>query len=198
MLKRIAGILPGEGVGEEVYFFPRPYPWLEGRHWGRSEGLVGEVNGLLEQSGRGKGRACCEVRRDAFGTGTGEVLGVFATRDVKKDEVVLVDKSKCWGRGNDGVGKKNGAWGARDWEGKGEWVDEDDEQLDGAHGGEGETFWKRDIRMLWKRTMKRLKKLGSNFREWWKGEERSYGERTAGMERHREDSPVQYDAYGFP
>ncbi|CAK4034189.1 wd and tetratricopeptide repeat [Lecanosticta acicola] len=95
-----------------VYLYPeedeglcvlRPYPWLREEHTYRSDELVDSLNrDLLDPNSTNGGKSCCVLKRYAFGKGVGaregaDLLGVFASRDISRDEVIVVDKSRVWG-----------------------------------------------------------------------------------------------------
>ncbi|SMR45340.1 unnamed protein product [Zymoseptoria tritici ST99CH_3D1] len=83
---------------EDGMFVARPYPWLS-RFVNRSDEALEQVNAELGD--------LCEVRRNAFGQigkgGGSEVWGVFAKKDIKQDELVVVDRSRTWGCNGPGI-----------------------------------------------------------------------------------------------
>jgi hypothetical protein len=87
---------------EEGQYIPLSYPWAEKAHRMRSDEVLRVINAEMAGPERGvAGVPACEVRRYAFGRGVGawdgeDLLGVFATRDIEMDELILVDKSKTW------------------------------------------------------------------------------------------------------
>jgi hypothetical protein len=101
---------------ENLYFWPnfeegryrrRRYPWMREAYARRGDEVLERLNTDFEKNARDvlrkPGGARCVVKRHAFGRDdkgkkdTSDVLGVFATRDIGKDEVILVDKTRTWG-----------------------------------------------------------------------------------------------------
>lgn len=98
---------------QNLYLYPeqdeglcvlRQYPWMEERHTFRSDELVELLNQeFSDPKHRKGGEPCCVLQRYAFGKGVGardgaDLLGVFAKRDISKDEAILVDTSRTWVR----------------------------------------------------------------------------------------------------
>lgn len=84
---------------EEGRLRRRMYPWMLGRHRSRSDALIAMLNEeFVQNSASGEdGGPFCVVKRDAFGQGDKDVLGVFAARRIGKHEPLLVDETSIWG-----------------------------------------------------------------------------------------------------
>lgn len=117
---------------ENLYFFPqfmegrflnRLYPWTEQKHRQRSDELIRMVSDEFGESARHLNNTMmksakfarrprepyCSLRRHAFGEfsvdgkDSSDVLGVFATDDIRKGAVILVDETTLWGCSGPGV-----------------------------------------------------------------------------------------------
>lgn len=98
---------------DNMHFFPafeegrlqrRPYPWTSDRHQRRDDELLLMINQEFASNAAKmwKDGPLCEVRRHAFGVGvdgqdTSDLLGVFASCDIRKGDIVLVDRTRTWG-----------------------------------------------------------------------------------------------------
>jgi hypothetical protein len=113
---------------DEGRMLRRSYPWMEARHARRSDELIQRVNEEFkvnaDENFQSKESPICEVRRHAFGRDpsgkkdTSDVLGIFATRDITKEEKILIDTTRTWGcngPGKDGdLGNLHGGMGCLD------------------------------------------------------------------------------------
>ncbi|KAK5135885.1 hypothetical protein LTR08_004535 [Meristemomyces frigidus] len=102
---------------EEGCYRQRLYPWMHSRHRRRSDGLVAEMSHEFAAAERkiwkecpderpgdpGALAPCCTVIRHAFGEfstidkDSSELLGVFATKDIATDTVIVIDETETWG-----------------------------------------------------------------------------------------------------
>ena len=85
--------------GEEGRFRRRMYPWTHAQHRRRADTLVSQMNKEFQASAEriGSAQPACAIWRDAFGVPGSDVLGVFATRHIRKGETVLLDHTNVWG-----------------------------------------------------------------------------------------------------
>ncbi|KAK4634124.1 hypothetical protein CLAFUW4_01193 [Fulvia fulva] len=122
-------------VTDNLYYFPnshkgrmiaKEYPWMKEEHRMRSDELLRTINLELAVSKDDRvdekfesapiHSPCpidspCIVQRYAFGHGVGaregaDLLGVFAARDIRRGETILVDTTRTWGcngPGSDGT-----------------------------------------------------------------------------------------------
>ena len=117
---------PGHGKGG---YSQRLYPWIQSRHCQRSDKLIAELRNEFASSERkiqgafpherivqigihsdGVLAPYCTVNRHAFGNfkttdvDSSEHLGIFATQDIMKDTVIVVDETAAWGCTGPGTG----------------------------------------------------------------------------------------------
>lgn len=87
---------------EKGKFHPTLYPWVQEKHQIRTDELLDTLNReFADPANRGTDEKACIVQRYAFGHGVGardgaDLLGVFATRDIRRGETILIDKSRTW------------------------------------------------------------------------------------------------------
>jgi hypothetical protein len=94
MSERLQIVQQDDRILGNAYLFPRAYPWLDSKLFTRTPELLRNINKSATLSS-------CEVRQAYFGVENPTVeegkdlgaLGVFATRNIKKGELVLLDKT---------------------------------------------------------------------------------------------------------
>lgn len=88
---------------EEGQYYQQAYPWMRKAYFRRDDTLLSDINKEFQVQAADQWQdASCEVRRHAFGEGiagkdTSECLGVFATRNIRPGEEIVVDKTDTWG-----------------------------------------------------------------------------------------------------
>ena len=87
-------------TSDEGQMLRRIYPWMERRHRSRDDEVVKRLNRdfLANAANTEDDKPFCVVKRDAFGTGETDVLGVFAAKRMEESEVILIDETTTWGR----------------------------------------------------------------------------------------------------